>query len=700
MPRTGGSFRGLVSYLTSSRGKPKRVGRIGLTHCVSADVASAILEVENHHARNSRARHTTYHLLLSFREVPLDEVLRAIEERACAALGFAGHRRVSVVHHDTENLHVHVAIDRMHPVTHMGHWPSYSKLVLDRTCLELERDFGLVPDRHLTASREPMLKAAGAFRERLRERAMEALTHAASWGEVREVLEQHGAQLELRGNGLVIRTVDGLAVRASSVARSLSRASLESRLGPCLLTAPSVEPLPTNERRRTHDMEHAGGVESLIGWVRRECGDAFRQAQSWGQLHEAAASKGLLIRARGNGLVFVARGGPAVKASSVGREFSRSALERRLGAFEVSPLAVASSPYARKPLQSISSERLYREFREARSGAAVRKREIAAVFKEQRQEDSTRLRRVSQRRWSAIRLVAHGRIGSSLWASYARRADRKDRQLVREQRQAKARLSLGKPPGSSWLGWLRDRGAEGDIEALELLRRRTERSQMGNAIVPIDRASHASAAALGNVVTSSGTIVHHVQGGSIRDDGRRLHLRTAGASDDASERLLRMGVERYGRRLGVEGDQAFRDSLARVAAERRVPVEFADRDLETRRRDLEGRQTHGDPGQRRAAANAQSSGREGRPSASGARRGLQSHAPFPSQGPQARPLTRLRRVSELDVVRFEKRPQGLLPRDALANVDQRRAGHDRVMRRDHAADRLKPSAHRNRGRVP
>ena len=62
MPKAGGSFRGLVTYLTSSRGTTERLGRIRLTNCVSSDVASAVLEVESAQARNRRARHGTYHL--------------------------------------------------------------------------------------------------------------------------------------------------------------------------------------------------------------------------------------------------------------------------------------------------------------------------------------------------------------------------------------------------------------------------------------------------------------------------------------------------------------------------------------------------------------------------------------------------------------------------------------------------------------
>ena len=54
------------------------------------------------------------------------------------------HQRVSVVHHDTDHLHVHIAINRVHPKTHRVHWPSYSKLVLDRLCVEVEQEYGLL----------------------------------------------------------------------------------------------------------------------------------------------------------------------------------------------------------------------------------------------------------------------------------------------------------------------------------------------------------------------------------------------------------------------------------------------------------------------------------------------------------------------------------------------------------------------------
>lgn len=165
MPRSGGSFRGLVSYLTSDRGKAARVGHVQLSNCLSDDdVAGVVLEVRNTQARNGRAWHTTYHLILSFREEPSVEVLGAIEERACAVLGFGHHQRVSVVHHDTDHLHLHVAINRACPKTHRVQCPSYSKFALDRLCVELERDYGLQPDNHRTLVEEDRLQAMDALR--------------------------------------------------------------------------------------------------------------------------------------------------------------------------------------------------------------------------------------------------------------------------------------------------------------------------------------------------------------------------------------------------------------------------------------------------------------------------------------------------------------------------------------------------------
>ena len=81
-------------------------------------------------------------------------------------------------------------------------------------------------------------------------------------------------------------------------------------------------------------MEHAAGVESLLGWIRRECLNELRQAQGWAALHQALGRNGLVMREQGNGLIVSDQEGRTVKASSIARDLSKAQLVKRFGPFE------------------------------------------------------------------------------------------------------------------------------------------------------------------------------------------------------------------------------------------------------------------------------------------------------------------------------------------------------------------------------
>src|SRR5436190_18288581 len=105
------SFTGLVKYLTNSQNKLERVGAIEISHCHSSEIEWALQEVEATQSQNQRAQgDKVYHMLIAFPpgEAPSSSVLQAIEERVCAAMGFSEHQRIRVVHHDTDNLHLHI----------------------------------------------------------------------------------------------------------------------------------------------------------------------------------------------------------------------------------------------------------------------------------------------------------------------------------------------------------------------------------------------------------------------------------------------------------------------------------------------------------------------------------------------------------------------------------------------------------------
>lgn len=237
-------FASLMRYLTDTQGKQERTGDIRLTNCITDDdVELATLEVLNTQAMNTRSlADKTYHLIISFRdgEEPDTASLASIEERICDALGFSGHQRVSVVHHDTDNRHLHIAINKIHPTRFTIHEPFRAYRTLARVCDTIENEFGLRKDNHVPRKVGAENRAADmehhAGIESLLgwiQRGCKAqMQQAQSWEQLHAVLSTNGLRLHPRANGLVITAQDGTTIKASSVSRELSKPKLEQRFGP------------------------------------------------------------------------------------------------------------------------------------------------------------------------------------------------------------------------------------------------------------------------------------------------------------------------------------------------------------------------------------------------------------------------------------------------------------------------------------
>lgn len=255
----------LVSYLTDSQGHDQRVQGIHLTNCDSDTAEWAALEILTTQKQNTKAKgDKTYHLMLSFHEVPSLELLKKMEEQVCAKLGFEGHQRISVAHGDTENFHLHVAINKIHPTRLTIQEPYYDHTKLAEMCQELEQRYGLIPDNHVfqAAAKETAAKSmemAGDLESLIgwvQRICLEKLKQASSWEDLHGILAANGLEIRLRGNGMVIVS-DNLHVKASSVDRSLSKKRLEDRLGefePAQKIQPSAErkyvkhPMPLDGR--------------------------------------------------------------------------------------------------------------------------------------------------------------------------------------------------------------------------------------------------------------------------------------------------------------------------------------------------------------------------------------------------------------------------------------------------------------------
>lgn len=621
-------FAGLLHYLLGLQNKHERVGEVRVTNCQSTDPAMAAIEVLNTQAMNLRATgDKTYHLVLSFRagEQPDAAVLQALEERVCGALGYGEHQRVSVVHHDTDNLHVHIAINKIHPVRHTMFSPYNDHITLGKVCQTLEREFGLQLDNHT------------------------ARKHRA-----------------------------------------------ENQAG---------------------DMEQHAGVESLLGWIKRECWQDLASAASWSALHDIMAAHGLHLHERGNGLVITADDGTTIKASSLDRQFSKARLEARLGPFQPGSRAdgnqngkPAGKRYERKPIGfHTDTTRLYKRYQSQRGhddqgDARAEEWDKARECKDSRIADA-KCRGAFKR--AAIKLLACDRCSKRfLFAAVGRTLQSDIARINREYFKERQRI-YQKYKSGTWADWLHDQACQGNDEALSALRSRQNRGVSGdNTLAGQQHGARAQSHRQGfDSITKHGTVIICAGTTVLRDNGRNLAV-TRGFDEAGLQAALGLARERYGACLKVDGSDDFRERIARAAASAQLSITFDDAALEARRLELmraattkeASDETRQQPGPGRSAGSGIPA--NGRGSAAGAAgeigtagetgtartadEGAGSRKPDVGgvgKKPPPQSRNRLRRLSQLGVVRLPGGSAVLLPGDVPGHVEQQGSAADHRVRR-------------------
>jgi hypothetical protein len=278
-----------AQYILDLPGDGARAANVRVTNCRMNDPARAIQEIVATQAMNTRAKgDKTYHLVVSFPkgERPAVEQLTDIEAELCAAIGLEEHQRLSATHIDTECLHVHLAINKVHPASYRFVEPYYDKRKLMAACTRLEIKHGLIGTPHSAAEkrREPdrvrdMEAHAGvaSFLRWIKENAGEALRAAAAegrgWQDLHERLAAYDLEIRPRGAGLIIAPRDTSggkiwAVKASDADRSLSIHALTRRWGaydPAGDAARTAAP-----RQRYQPQPLSGGSEELYAGYLRE----------------------------------------------------------------------------------------------------------------------------------------------------------------------------------------------------------------------------------------------------------------------------------------------------------------------------------------------------------------------------------------------------------------------------------------------
>ncbi|EGO6502194.1 IncI1-type relaxase NikB [Salmonella enterica] len=140
-------------------------------NCTSLETAAEEMEYTARQARYAKDdTDPVFHYILSWQvhESPRPEQIYDSVRHTLKALGLSEHQYVSAVHTDTDNLHAHVAVNRVHPDTGYLNCLSWSQEKLSRACRELELKHGFAPDNgcwiHAPGSR--IVRKTAAERDR------------------------------------------------------------------------------------------------------------------------------------------------------------------------------------------------------------------------------------------------------------------------------------------------------------------------------------------------------------------------------------------------------------------------------------------------------------------------------------------------------------------------------------------------------
>lgn len=350
-------------------------------------------------------------------------------------------------------------------------------------------------------------------------------------------------------------------------------------------------PRKVGAENRADDMERHTGIESLLGWIQRRCKDQMQQAQSWEQLHAVLALNGLHLHARANGLVIAAENGTTIKASSIGRDFSKPKLEQRFGPFQCAPEQEAAiNPYRRyerKPRALLpDAEKLYVAYQAAQAQAKeirAREWERTRAHKERRIEAavrSVRLKRAALKLAKMPRQAKKLMYGALAWTLRDEIAQIKIE--CKQERQRVSKIICRR----QWPDWLRQKAKAGHLDALAVLRRcKPVREARANSLNGYGRPHPATSKQEHDSVTKQGTVIYHVGPGAVRDEGKLLRV-SRGADHIVMQSALRMAAERFGHRITVNGSEAFKEQIVAAAASVNFSITFDDEALERRRQEL------------------------------------------------------------------------------------------------------------------
>lgn len=522
-----------------------------------------------------------YHLVIAFPpgETPTREQLEDIEDELVKAIGLQDHERLSAIHTDQDHLHIHVAINKVHPETLKVNTPYRDHPKLMAACKALEIKHGLTPTHAdkvqmpdgtivVTGKAADMEAKTGekSLQRWIKENAKDDLVAATSWTELHGVAAQNGLELKKQGAGLVFVTTGNkaVAVKASDVDRSLSLKKAQDRLGP-------FEPGMTLQGGSQEAPERPGADQQGNDGPPPETPSDDAQSVPQGKKTDAANKPGSASKKT------------AEKKPRPGMTQDEAAEQ---GMFEEDAVTFeeAKAAYHREPLQrSPEAEALWQTYNSLKEEAPKKRDEAMAGIKD---------RSEAMKEWiKASRKDRKENARTRFYSPQEQEAFQKAEDAKwKENRDAAAKAreeAFAKTQAPNWYEFLCQESEQGNAEALKLLRQIKQRREVfSNNILRASDWSEGKTIINDSAkksVSKTGTVRYYMEDGGVVAD-RPNYVGVQTVSVGAAALALAMASERFDRPLNVTGSDEFKAAVAAAAAIPGSNITFADPEMEALRK--------------------------------------------------------------------------------------------------------------------
>ncbi|OZB51138.1 MAG: hypothetical protein B7X42_03820, partial [Thiomonas sp. 14-66-4] len=499
-------------------------------------------------------------------EHPTRQQVAQAADHVMRSVGMAEHQAIWAIHQDTDNDHVHLVINRVHPDTHrIQKVPGWDWFKLDKAMREIE---GVQGWRH---DNGPWI----------------AVQH-----------ERPGQKPEL----------------------DIVRMSRTERAQRGLLKDPDMR-----VSDKAHRAEQNIGTDAFQRWVAGSPGRAIKATlanpgATWETIHQAAAQYGCVIQPKGSGMIVTTTLDDgrvlAAKASQLGRWASKAELEKKLGPYRP-PDATQTEPSLtyqrvldggkgqlhgpgvrgdradrtdRRLERQAARKDLAERFKQEQAALRARRPALRKALTERHRAERQMLT-AELRQMRATAIAEHKRDGMlpQVAISYQAWMAAGRREALQKQQAAERRALTAKIPRSEvWRTWLDKQAEQGDEAAKAALRGIRYREQRKSKKYPqqdgiegedLDPLRKLTVAALdAQIDPKRQLVIYRGQDGQEKftDTGPRIVMHDKAA--DSLEAALRIASQKYGGQVDITGSSEFRERAARQAV--RLGIKVANADLQ------------------------------------------------------------------------------------------------------------------------